>query len=222
MLLDARGAAPTLSDLWPVEGATDEAIAAWRLRGPGDLRVSDFAPPLYGGGPWGAPVGTALRADALAVLAQDGRPLVAERPSGRGAVVWLGGNLIYHALAYANDVEADFVVGLLGRVATPVAVSGEAKRLDPERVAIMPAGAKGVFVSESYHPKWTARASDGSARPVYYAGPGLIYVPTSANDGMLTLEYGRAWSDYVVGPLVLAGLLVLSGRPRLPSRRRRP
>jgi hypothetical protein len=219
VLLDARGAAPALSDLWPVEGATDEAINAWRLRGPGDLRVSEFAPPLYGGGPWGAPVGTALRTGARAVLAQDDRPLVAERPSGRGAVIWLGGNLIYHALAYANDVEADFVVGLLGPVAAPAAVPGETKRLDPERVAIMPAGAKGVFVSESYHPKWTARASDGSARPVYYAGPGLMYVPTSANDGVLTLEYGRSWTDYAVWPLVLLGLLVLSGQ--FPSLRRR-
>ena len=208
VLLDVRGAAPALSELWPVEAATDESIAAWHLRGPGDLRVSEFAPPLYGGGPWNAPVGTSLRAGARAILAQDSRPLVAERSSGRGAVVWLGGNLIYHALAYANDVEADFLVGLLGPVAATPTLRVDATQLDPERTTIAVVGAKGVFVSASYHPKWTARWSDGSALAVFYAGPGLIYVPTPSSDGTLTLEFGRTWIDYGVWVLVVLGLLI--------------
>ena len=209
VLLDARGAAPTLSELWPVEAATDEAIDAWRLRGPDDLRVDEFAPPRYGDGPWGAPVGTALRAGGRAVLAQDGRPLVAERATGRGAVVWLGGNLLYHALAYANDVEQGFLAGLLGPVAASVDTRAvDATRLDPERVVVRGGRTRGVFVSESYHPKWTARWSDGSSRAVYYAGPGLMYVAIPSNDGTLTLEFGRGPADYAVWPLVLLGVLI--------------
>jgi hypothetical protein len=65
-----------------------------------------------------------------------------------------------------------------------------------------------VFISESYHPKWTARWSDGSALPVFYAGPGLIYVPTPSSEGTLTLEFGRTWIDYGVWVLVILGLVI--------------
>jgi hypothetical protein len=222
VLLDAHGASSGLSALWPVDGATDEAIAAWRLRASsGTLRVQDFAPARYDDGPWSAPVGTTLRADAHALLEQDGRPLVAERTSGRGAIVWVGGNLLYHAKAYANDVENDFLVGLFGPLGPDASVTGDATRLDAERVTVRSSGAMGVFVSESYHPKWTARWSDGSALPVYYAGPGLIYVATPAGDGVMTLEFGRAWTDYAVWVLVLIGLAMCAW-PRPPSRRPEP
>ena len=209
VLLDARGGSSALSDLWPVDGATDEAISGWRLHASSPtLRIQDFAPAKYDDGPWGAPVATALRADARVLLDQDGRPLVAERPTGKGAIVWIGGNLLYHAKAYANDVESEFLVGLLGPLGRDASVSGDAKRLDAERVTVRASGASGVFVSESYHPKWTAHWSDGSSLPVYYAGPGLIYVPTPSTGGELTLEFGRTWTDYGVWVLVVLGLAI--------------
>jgi hypothetical protein len=222
VLLDAHGASSALSALWPVDGATDEAIAAWRLRASSaSLRVQDFSPARYDDGPWGAPIATALRADAHALLEQNGRPLVAERPVGKGAIVWVGGNLLYHARAYANEIENDFLFGLLGPLGSDASVAGDATRLDAERVTVRSAGATGVFVSESYHPKWTARWSDGSSLPVYYAGPGLIYVPTPPGNGTLMLEFGRSWTDYAVWVLVLIGLAMCAW-PRLPSRRPEP
>jgi len=87
-------------------------------------------------------------------------------------------------------------------------VVGDATRLDAERLAVHSSGASGVFVSESYHPKWTAHSSDGTALPVYYAGPGLMYVPTPSSDGTLTLEFGRTWTDYGVWVLVILGLVL--------------
>jgi hypothetical protein len=209
VLLDAHGASTALSSLWPVDAATDEAIAEWHLRASsGTLRVQDFARPRYDDGPWGAPIATAVRADARPLLEQDGRALVAERPVGKGAVVWVGGNLLYHAKAYANDIENDFLFGLFGPLGRDATVSGDARRLDPERVTVRALGASGVFVSESYHPKWTAHWSDGSALPVFYAGPGLIYIPTPSSDGTLTLEFGRTWIDFGVWVLVILGLVL--------------
>jgi hypothetical protein len=219
VLLDAQGAATALSTLWPVEAATDEAIPEWRLRSTSNVRVEDFAPARYDGGPWGAPVGTALRADARAILEHDGRPLVAEMRSGAGAVVWVGGNLFYHSKSYGNDAEAAFLVDLLGPLAMPRAAAGAGEQLDPERVTIRASDASGAFVSASYHPKWTGRWSDGSARAVYYAGPGLMYVPLLPGEGTLTLEFGRGWVDYGVWPLVLGGVL-LCAWPLVERRRR--
>jgi len=222
VLLDAHGSSSSLSALWPVDGATDEAIAEWRLHATaGNLAVQAFSPARYDDGPWNAPVGAALRADARVILDQDGRPLVAERAVGTGAVIWVGGNLLYHAKAYGNDVESDFLFGLLGPLGRDASVAGDANRMDAERVMVRSSGARGIFVSESFHPKWTARWSDGSALPVYYAGPGLIYVPTPSADGTMTLEFGRAWIDYAVWALVLIGL-ALCAWPRLPSRRPGP
>jgi hypothetical protein len=213
VLLDAHGSSSGLSELWPVEGATDEAIGEWRLHASSTtLRVQDFAPARYDDGPWGAPIATALRSDARVLLDQDGRPLIAERVTGKGAVVWVGGNLLYHAKAYANDVESDFLMGLFGPLARDATVAGDAKRLDAERSTVHAFGASGVFVSESYHPKFTARWSDGSALPVFYAGPGLMYVPTPSSDGTLTLEYGRTWTDYGVWVLVILGLVICVSR----------
>ncbi|HEV8536866.1 MAG TPA: hypothetical protein VGR87_14260 [Candidatus Limnocylindria bacterium] len=209
VLLDARGASASFAPLWPIESSTDEAIPEWSLRAASaDVRIDQFAPASYEGGPWGAPVATALRTGARAILRQGDRPLVAERAIGNGAVVWVGGNLFYHAKSKASDVEADFLVGLLGPATARAPIVADSRRLDPERVAIRLPGAAGVFVSESYHPKWTARWSDGSARTVYYAGPGLIYVPVPAGEGTLTLEFGRSWTDYAVWVLVLIGALM--------------
>ena len=118
--------------------------------------------------------------------------------TGKGTVVWIGGNLLYHAKAYANDVESEFLMDLFGPLGRDASVAGEAKRLDAERAAVHAFGASGVFVSESYHPKFTARWSDGSTLPVFYAGPGLMYVPTPSSDGIVTLEFGRSWSDYAI------------------------
>jgi hypothetical protein len=209
VLLDAHGGAPSLSDMWPVLAATDDAIAEWRLRAvSGAVRVDGFAPARYDGGPWGAPVGTELRPAARAILEQDGRPLVAETALGSGAIVWVGGNLFYHAKSYANDVESDFLVGLLGPLMTPPTPSGSGAQLDPERVSIRSSNASGAFISASYHPKWTGRWSDGSAERVYFAGPGLMYVPLPAADGALSLEFGRSWLDYVVWVPFIVGVLL--------------
>jgi hypothetical protein len=208
VLLDAHGSSSGLSALWPVDGSTDEAIAEWRLHASTSaLRVQDFAPARYDDGPWGAPVATGLRGDARVLLDQDGRALVAERPTGKGAVLWIGGNLLYHAKAYANDIESDYLMTLFGPLGRDASVAGDANRLDPERATIHAFGASGVFVSESYHPKFIARWSDGSALPVFYAGPGLMYVPTPSSDGTVTLEFGRTWSDYGVWVLVILGLV---------------
>jgi hypothetical protein len=209
VLLDAHGAAPTLSEMWPVVAATDEAIAEWHLRAASpSLRLQDFAPARYDGGPWGAPVATALRAAGRAVLEQDGRPIVAEASAGSGTIVWVGGNLFYHAKSYANDVEADFLVGLLGPLTTRPAPNGSGAQLDPERVSVAVSNASGAFISASYHPKWTAHWSDGSSRGVYFAGPGLMYVPLPSGDGVLSLEFGRGWVDYAVWVPFLLGVLV--------------
>jgi hypothetical protein len=206
VLLDAR-AAGILSALWPVAASSDESIEEWRLtaRASG-VRVEQFGPARYDDGPWGAPVGTAVRNGAVALLEQDGRPLVAERAMGTGAIVWVGGNLFYHAKSYANDAETEFLLGLLGPSGTSAAELGSVSRLDPERVTVQVPSARGVFVSESYHPRWSARWSDGSAANVYYAGPGLMYVPVPAGSGTVTLEWTRVWSDFLVWLLVLAGL----------------
>jgi hypothetical protein len=215
VLLDAHGSSSGLSELWPVDGSSDEAIAEWRLHASAaTLRVQDFAPARYDDGPWGAPVATATRSDARVILDQDGRALVAERVVGKGAFVWVGGNLLYHAKAYANDTESDFLMGLFGPLRGDATVTGVARRLDPERATVHASGAAGVFVSESYHPKFTARWSDGSALPVFYAGPGLMYVPTPSSDGTLTLEFSRTWNDYAVWLLVILGLVVCIWRPR--------
>ena len=78
----------------------------------------------------------------------------------------------------------------------------------PERISIRASNATGAFVSASYHPKWTAHWSDGSARGVYFAGPGLMYVPVPPGDGVLSLEFGRGWLDYAVWVPLLLGVLV--------------
>jgi hypothetical protein len=172
-----------------------------------------------------------VRADARVLLDHEGRALIAERATGSGAVVWIGGNLLYHSKAYGNAVEADLLMGLFGPLGSDRSVAGTATLLDPERSTVRASGARGVVVSESFHPKWTAHWSDGSALPVYYAGPGLIYVPAPATDGTLTLELGRTWSDVAVWVLVLGGIVVCTwrrrpdreatarGGPRPPSRR---
>src|SRR5437762_2496532 len=106
-----------------------------------------------------------------------------ERSTGSGAFVWIGGNLLYHAKAYGNQTESDFLMGLVGALRPDASVSGSASLVDPERRLVNAASTRGVFVSESYHPKWNATWSDGSSLHVYFAGPGLMYVPTPAREG---------------------------------------
>src|SRR5207244_13082906 len=116
------------------------------------------------------------RAGADGALRHERPSVLVEDDASVGAVVWVGGNLLYHAKAYGNDIESDFLFGLLGPLGRDASVAGDANRTGAERGTVRSSGARGIFVSESFHPKWTARWSDGSATSVYYAGPGLIYV----------------------------------------------
>ncbi|HEV8228582.1 MAG TPA: hypothetical protein VGQ86_01385 [Candidatus Limnocylindria bacterium] len=214
----ASGPAATLSGLWPVATYAPQAIAAWRLEAdPSVTRVSDFADPSYDGGPWNAPVGASLRPDARAILTQDGQPLVAVRSVGNGAAFWVGGNLYYHAKSKASAVETAFLLGLFGPSSGAAPAIAEMRWLDPERTDVRISGGSGVFVSESFHPKWTARWSDGTTLGVYYAGPGLVYVPTPRGDGVVTLELQHSWADVLVWIPPFAGVGVLVR----PWRRRR-
>jgi len=200
----------SLSAFWPVEGYMREPIGAWRLAADtAVVRVSDFAEASYEGGPWSAPIGTSLRPDARAIVTQEGRPLVAQRPIGTGTVLWIGGNLFYHAKSKASDAETTFLMGLLGSATAARPATSDMHWIDPERVDVRSSQASGVFVSESFHPKWTARWSDRSTLGVYYAGPGLLYVPTPNGDGVMTLEFQHSLSDYLVWLPPLAGLVVL-------------
>ena len=52
---------------------------------------------------------------------------------------------------------------------------------------------------------------------MFYAGPGLMYVPTPSSDGTLTLEFGRTWTDYAVWFLVILGLAICVWRRRSAS-----
>jgi hypothetical protein len=143
------------------------------------------------------------------ILSQDGRPLIAERSIDKGRVLWVGGNLFYHAKSKASDAETTFVTGLLGPATAARPATSEMHWIDPEHVDIRTAAASGVFVSESYHPKWSARWSDGTTLGVYYAGPGLVYVPTPSGDGLVTLKFEQSVSDYLVWLPPLAGLVLL-------------
>jgi hypothetical protein len=220
VILDAGSSADaSLSAFWPVEGSVREAIAAWHLAAdPAVVRVADFAAASYEGGPWSAPIGTGLRPDARAIVTQEGRPLIAERAIGKGRVLWVGGNLFYHAKSKASAAETRFLMELLGSATAARPATSEMHWIDPKRVDIRSAAASGVFVSESFHPNWTARWSDGSRLGVYYAGPGLLYVPTPSGDGTVTLEFEHSLSDYLVWIPPLAGLLLLVRPWRLRRR----
>ena len=165
----------------------------------------------------------------LARLTLGERPLIVSASHQRGALVVVGGNLLYHAQSKANAAERKYLLSFLPAPASAAETQPVSRFVDPQHREIQTDGTP-VLLKESIYPKWSARfvGADGSQRAlrIEYAGPGLMLViPPGA--GKVTFEYSStltmgwvAWGLTVLGA-VLAGLLarrrtVFVPRPRQP------
>lgn len=199
----------TLSGIWPVPSYARVSVPAWHLTAQGGVAPPAFADATFDGGAWNAPLAAGLAPGAIADVAQDGRPLIAHRAVGSGETVWIGGNLFFHARSKNSDPELAL---LLGQLALPRQTAAQRPasfvRDDPEHLRVMTTGSPGVLVSESFHPSWSARWSDGRSLPVAYAGPGVMYIPVPADPGTLALSHGLQPADVLAWILFGLGALV--------------
>jgi len=220
----------TLPSPWPVSRLQRATFDRWTITDrTGRIAESDFSPASFEGGPWGAAVPVAASPGATVELTLGERPLIVSASHQRGALVVVGGNLLYHAQSKANAAERKYLLSFLPAPASAAETQPVSRFVDPQHREIQTDGTP-VLLKESIYPKWSARfvGADGSQRAlrIEYAGPGLMLViPPGA--GKVTFEYSStltmgwvAWGLTVLGA-VLAGLLarrrtVFVPRPRQP------
>ena len=208
----------SLPRLWPVSSYSRALVPAWRLTAAPGVAPPAFADASFEGGPWNAPLAAGLEPGAIADLSQDGRPLIAHHAVGAGRTVWIGGNLFFHARSKRSVSETHLLLAQLGVPHDlPTPLPATFVRDDPEHLRVMTTGASGVLVSESFHPSWGARWSDGLPVPVAYAGPGVMYVPVPAEAGVLTLSHGLQPAEVLAWVLFGLGALVSTLARRLLS-----
>ena len=141
-----------------------------------------FGPALYGSHPWLVEIAEQRAAGAKIVLEADGQAVVVEGRDGAGTVVMSGMNLPYHAAAFDNTSEADFLLGLIdGSYARPAAPAPSRygvrfEGADAVEVDVRAGSVRGVLFKENDYPDWHATV-DGTAAAIYPAGPGMMYVP---------------------------------------------
>ncbi len=141
-----------------------------------------FSPPIYDGGPWGVSSSSVndLRSEAKPLLASDSEVLVAYIRYGNGVVVWSGLNLPYHALAYQNIDEADFMKRFVMYNVTTKTEHVQMIRNSATSVTFkVPPKAKGIIFRERYISNlvfsWKASDSRGELK-FFIMGPGFNYI----------------------------------------------
>jgi len=206
----------TLPDPWPVRQVKRLAIDRWTVTDrTGRITEGDFSPASFEGGPWGATVPVAAATGGTVELASPNYPLIVSAIHGKGTLVVVGGNLLYHAQSKANQAERRYVLSFLGPPSTAGETEPRWRFVDPERREIETDGSP-VLLKESIYSKWSARfiAADGTERAlrIDYAGPGLM-LALPPGPGTVVFEYSSTltigwvgWGLTGVG-LVLALLL---------------
>src|SRR5207249_314196 len=100
----------TLPSAWPVSRVQRTTFDRWTITDrTGRIAESDFSPASFEGGPWGAAVPVAASPGATVELTLAEKPLIVSAPHQRGALVVVGGNLLYHAQSKANAAERKYL-----------------------------------------------------------------------------------------------------------------
>ncbi|MDE3111884.1 MAG: hypothetical protein KGK34_02975 [Chloroflexota bacterium] len=209
---------------WPGATVAARAIPSFAITDrAGRIAATAFSPAAYGDAAWGAQVLSGAAATAELALGSDA--LVASTDVGTGSLTVVGGNLFYHALAYANAAERAYVLSFLGPPAGAASHDVERYFIDPDRREIATDGSP-IVLKESIHPGWNAawRGADGTVRPlpIRYAGPALMLV-VPPGPGSVAFTYGSApantagWLLFALGLLALAATAAGAGRLRLAA-----
>lgn len=156
-----------------------------------------FSPLVFDKGPWNIshPLADSdLREGVRVILRHQGVPVVAEKTSGGGKVIWSGFNLPYHVIRDFNPEEGKFFRNLLAELVTleenPILSKGQ--WLSPRKRIVGVNGAKGVIFKEQAFDGWQADIN-GKNLKIYKTGPtspGFMYVrlPKEAN-GQVKFTY---------------------------------
>ncbi|MCS7136939.1 MAG: hypothetical protein NZ941_01050 [Candidatus Caldarchaeum sp.] len=152
-----------------------------------NISANIFSPAVYDGGPWGvsATGREALRQGSVPLLVSGDKVLMVYANHGRGAVVWSGMNLPYHALAYQNIQEANLLRRLFSGNTEVEKQPAEMKRESATSITFnTPPKAKGLIFRERYLSNlvfsWKADTGHGGL-PVFMYGPGFNYVVLSGD-----------------------------------------
>jgi len=218
----------TLPDPWPVRQVKRLAIDRWTVTDrTGRITEGDFSPASFEGGPWGATVPVAAATGGTVELASPNYPLIVSAIHGKGTLVVVGGNLLYHAQSKANQAERRYVLSFLGPPSTAGETEPRWRFVDPERREIETDGSP-VLLKESIYSKWSARfiAADGTERAlrIDYAGPGLM-LALPPGPGTVVFEYSSTltigWVGWgLTGVGVVLALLLARRRTVFVSRAR--
>ena len=209
----------TLPDPWPVRQVKRLTIDRWSVTDrAGRITQGDFSPASFEGGPWGATVPVAAATGATVELTSPNYPLIVSAIHSKGALVVVGGNLLYHAQSKANQAERRYVLSFLGPTSTAGETEPRWRFVDPERREIETDGSP-VLLKESIYSKWSARfvAADGTERAlrIDYAGPGLM-LALPPGPGTVVFEYSSTltigWVGWVLTGVGLALALLLARR----------
>jgi len=211
---------PVAGTYWTSSGtswsfqAQDHAILS-------DVNLSVFGPAISGNDPWGysATRGENIREWAKPVLWNAGDPVMVVGNYGRGRVVWLGLNLLYHADLYNNLNEFLFLSKIIDWASGPepeVGASYVFSHFTPENVEIIMTGpSTGVLMKEFFMSDWRASVrldSDETNTRIYRAGPGFMFVPVGIKTGekatvSLSLDKSIEYAGLVLSVLCFSLLL---------------
>jgi len=154
-----------------------------------------------------------LRSWAQAVLAKDGKVVMAYGQLGKGSVVWSGLNLPFHAIDNRNVSETVVFANILSwffPTADKTIVDFEVSHPNPENISVKSNEGKGVLIKENYSPGWGARLN-GEATKIYKAGLFEMYIPfNSRGINEVNLKYYGVpihWVLFIVSGVSFAGVL---------------
>lgn len=207
-----------LEDPFPLTSVKREERTNW------DFEAGGWGPPAYGAEPWGVGVGEGVKNWAKVLMKSAGKPVLVAGEYGKGKIVWSGLNLPYHIKTYKSKTEVEFWKELVGLGEGGFGEDEEdgGRFVNAQRREIVLEGKyKGVLLKESYFKNWQAwleekrlaSSVERRALRIYFAGPGMMYVPLVKDSPLpikVIFEYRAGWVEKISFLISLATLIYLT------------
>jgi hypothetical protein len=151
-----------------------------------NFSLNNFGNLKYGDYSWGVSVAENLKPGSVTELSYDGSPLIVSNNYGQGRVVWIGFNIVAHAIAKDNTIEAQFFNTLLTNLVGDkqvVKYDITYTRISPDKVEFSLNSDSNtqseIYFRESYFPYWRATLLSGNKKvnlKIDRSGPGFMSI----------------------------------------------
>lgn len=190
---------------------------------PKDVVFKDFSPAIWENKSW-----SFSEFDGVEPLLEaNGHVVIGRKRVGKGQVVFIGFNFLYHVAYYKNAAEARLLSYIFSE-SLPKNINLESAAMTKNKTGVITVVAKTatrkpawLMISQSYFPGWQATVNGKQATIQTMRPPMMLVRVSGATNYTITLKYLPTTSHYAGMAISAFGIPMLAGLALFPRNRKR-